>query len=286
MLQKEAMLIRENDFRRLFAIPESERLMMIETVMFQIRGFLHMNGFAYLTTSMFCLEGTVFGAQALFCIHYNLFKSKCELFEASTNTVRIGLDLPEIGYIDLSFSEFDNYDIFMELFSSLIEEKHHWNVPNSSYPSCLVSKQRPNESKLEVPPSLDANMILLLREAKIVIYERGDVLIAEGSNSRRLIQILHGTAQIVKGIGMDKSILAQEHPGSVLGYQSLVLGTLSSASFEVASDFLYAVEIDYSSLSVALDLNDVFCAKFYHAIAKSVAHRFEVAFLRFVIYFA
>ena len=279
-------MILENDFRRLFAIPESERLMMIETVMFQIRGFLHMSGYAYLTTSMLCLEGTIFGVKALFCIHYNIFKSKCELFEASTNTVRIGLELPEICYVDLSFSDFDNYDIFMELLSSLIEEKHHWNVPNSSYPSYLVSKQRPNESKLEVPPSVDSNMILLLREAKVVVYERGDVLIAEGSNSRRLIQILHGTAQIVKGIGFNKSVLAQEHPGSVLGYQSFVLGTLSSASFEVASDFLYAVEIDYLSLSIALDSNEHFCSKFYHSIAESVAHRFDVAFLQFVIYFA
>ena len=267
------MLNIETEFRRLFGIPESERLMMTEIVMFQIRGFIHMHGHAYLTTSMLCLEGTIFGVKALFCFHYNLFKSKCELFESSTNTVRIGLELPEICYVDLSFSEFDDYDVFMELLSSLIEEKHLWNVPNSSYPNFLVSKQRPDESKLEVPPSVDANMMLLLREARLAVYERGDVLIEEGSASRRLIQILHGRAQIVKGAAMDRLVLAEVHAGSVLGDQSFVLGTLSSASFEVTSDFLYAVEINYASLSVALELNEMFCAKFYQSLAESIAQR-------------
>jgi CRP-like cAMP-binding protein len=267
------MLINEENFRRLFGIPESERLMMMESVMFQIRGFIHMHGFAYLTTSMLCLEGTVFGAKALFCCHYNLVKSKSDFFDPCTNTIRIGLKLPELYYIDISFTDFDNYDIFMELLASLIEEKHQWKIPNSLYPNNLVSQQRPDESKLEVPPSLDAHMMLLLRQAMIVVYEKGDILIEEGSTSRKLVQILHGSAQIVKGICMDRSVMAEVHAGTVLGEQPFVLGTLWSTSIEVTSEFLYAAEINHSSMSAALELNEEFCAKFYQSMSESLARR-------------
>jgi hypothetical protein len=282
------MFIASTNFRRLFGIPESERLMMMESVMFQIRGFIHMHGVAYLTTSMLCLEGTIFGAKALFCCHYNLVKSKSEFFDASTNTIRIGLNLPEIRYIDISFSDFDNYDIFMELLASLIEEKHLWKIPNSLYPNNLVSQQRPDESKLEVPPSLDANMMLLLRQAITVVYEKGDILIEEGSACRKLVQILHGSAQIVKGSFMDRSVLAEVHAGAVLGEQSFVLGTLWSTSIEVTSDVLYAAEINHSSMSAALALNEVFCAKFYQSMSESLAHRsgfYKLSYV-FVVYVA
>jgi len=247
--------------------------MMIEKVMFQVRGFMHLYGYAYLTTSMLCLEGTLFGVKVLFCIHYNLLKSKCELFEESTNTTRIGLKLTEITYIDLSFSEFDDYDIFMELLVSLIDDKMHWHVPNSSFPPFLVSQQKPDESKLEVPPSVDANMMMMLREAKVVVYAKGDVLIEEGSASRRLIQILYGTAQIVKGTAMDRSVLFEVQAGAALGELSFVQGILASAKVEVTSGVLYAAEISHSSISAALDINDAFSARFYKLMAETLARR-------------
>ncbi len=113
---------------------------------------------------------------------------------------------------------------------------------------------------------------LLGAKAEQAAYHRGDVLLAEGTQARKLFLIRQGYVRIehtAKGQGI---AVARLGPGQVFGEMSFLEGTGATASV-IAEDDVHAEIVDGAYLDTLLRSDPGFAARFYQSLAVAMAQR-------------
>jgi SulP family sulfate permease len=141
----------------------------------------------------------------------------------------------------------------------------------------VVISEAARESVLEDEPASDLALFLqgprVQAMAKTSVYQKGDVVIAEASQSRDIYVLLSGRLQAIAGDGAaNRVVLATFLPGVVVGEMAYYTGGKRSAAI-VAEDRSELVHLDSAQIDTLEQSDPMLAAQFHRLIARNLALR-------------
>jgi CRP/FNR family cyclic AMP-dependent transcriptional regulator len=148
-------------------------------------------------------------------------------------------------------------------------ELTHYSMPKPTGPAQeqFLSTLQMAQNRLEYLTPND--WALLIDRAKEVTFQKDEILIQKGKQTKMVYLLVKGTARIEADFN---ARIAQIGPGQISGEMAFLQNNVASATVTAAEE-VKAYAIDWSALGDLFELFPHMASRFYRSLAVILAHR-------------